>query len=374
MRAGAAIGLGAAAWYAALAPGAWAAGEPEAPIALLPLENLSGSPAPLEEIGGLLRGQLEERAVALLPAGELEAFMERHRVRYVGGLARETNRALVEETAARATLVTALTHYEASPPPKVALISRLVAAGEEPLIEWMEVVQLAGDQRPGLLGTRRVDDLVVLRERALARLADSLARRLGSGRPEVARGGGRGRFKPRTAYRSPAGPGAAGPRLRVAVLPFAHAGPGGPEAGGIVALHVLHRLIRRGDLDLVEPGVLRDVLLEGRVIQEGGLSLAQADLLRALLEVDLLVTGAVMDYLDPVGPEGVPVVAFSMRAIDTATRQVVFSSISHNRGDDGVFFFDLGRVHTAHALASEMAHAVAASLVPRSAPARQGAP
>jgi hypothetical protein len=97
---------------------------------------------------------------------------------------------------------------------------------------------------------------------------------------------------------------------------------------------------------------------------EGGLSLPQADLLRELLDVDLVLTGNVFEYEDYSGPSGSPKVNFTALVYDTKTRQVGWSSISYNRGDDRVFFFNLGKVHTAHAMASEMARALAGMMSP----------
>ena len=44
---------------------------------------------------------------------------------------------------------------------------------------------------------------------------------------------------------------------------------------------------------------------------------------------------------------------------------VVWSSESYNRGDEGVFFFDLGKVNTAHAMAIRMAESIGDMLVKR---------
>ena len=44
---------------------------------------------------------------------------------------------------------------------------------------------------------------------------------------------------------------------------------------------------------------------------------------------------------------GIPKVEFSTRVFDMKTRQIVWSSSSYNQGDDGVFFFNLGKVNTA---------------------------
>jgi hypothetical protein len=96
---------------------------------------------------------------------------------------------------------------------------------------------------------------------------------------------------------------------------------------------------------------------------EGGLSLPQADLLHVVLEADLVLTGDIWNYEDYGGPHG-PYVNFSARVFDMATRRVTWASISYNRGDDGVFFFDMGQVNTAHSIASEMARSVAWMMAP----------
>ena len=70
-----------------------------------------------------------------------------------------------------------------------------------------------------------------------------------------------------------------------------------------------------------------------------------------------------MDYQDYQGDTGTPIVDFSAQLIDRKTRDVVWSSDSRNTGDDGVFFFDRGRVNTAHGIASQMVQAVGALIL-----------
>lgn len=86
---------------------------------------------------------------------------------------------------------------------------------------------------------------------------------------------------------------------------------------------------------------------------QAGPSLANADILfgRSSLGADLVCSGTVFDYQD--GP-GTPKVDFSVTIFERTSREVVWYSRSYGDGDEGVFFFDLGRVRTAHRLASEM--------------------
>jgi hypothetical protein len=71
-----------------------------------------------------------------------------------------------------------------------------------------------------------------------------------------------------------------------------------------------------------------------------------------------------MDYQDYQGIWGKPKVDFSATVIERESREVIWSSSSYNEGDDGVFFFDRGRVNTAHAMASQMVQRVAKRMAP----------
>jgi hypothetical protein len=72
------------------------------------------------------------------------------------------------------------------------------------------------------------------------------------------------------------------------------------------------------------------------------------------LNIDLILAANVNVYLDYQGVFGQPKVDFFVQLIERKSRSVVWSSVSHNEGDDGVFFFDRGKVNTAHAMASQM--------------------
>lgn len=349
-------------------------------IALLPIEDLSGVPAPLRAIRAELAQHLAQHGVEVLPDEALEELLARHRVRWTGGVSRELARAIRDESGAGAVLVSSLDLYVEALPLEIALTSRLVSADDRAEILWMDAVASAGDDAPGFLGLGLVTDAEALRGRALDRLAGSLERYLAGG-SRAPRGGGRAgaddrldwrsRYEPRRANRVPEGSLVGEGRTRVAVIPFINECPA-PQGGEIVSLLFLARLAAIRGLEVVEPGVVREALLQARMIQEGGLSLPQVDLLRAMLDVDLVISGRVTDYEEYGGHSGTPVVAFSTGVFDAAKRRIVWTSISHNRGNDGVFFFDAGRIRTAHALASEMAGAAIGRLLGRNPSGRAG--
>jgi hypothetical protein len=331
---------------------------------VLPVENLSGIEAPLDPVQAALRIALQDRGFELLSDEPLAEFMRRQRLRYVGGLSAEMGEALRTETGATLVLITSIDLYQQADPPRFALTARLVTAGGEPRIVWMDSAAASGDEKPGVLALGVIDDVMVLENRIVGRLGDSLASTLSqeaTQAPTEDLSSGPRRFRPRTLYR--AGPAdllaplpAASPhtspdRVRIAVLPFANDSTT-RNAGDLLTLQMVRHARTAPGVEVIEPGVVREALLRAHLIQEEGLSLPQADLVRLLLEADQVLFGEVTVYVEAWAGSPEPEVDFSARALSTRTRQVACAAISHGRGDDGAWFFGLRRVPTAHELAS----------------------
>jgi TolB-like protein len=341
-------------------------------IAVLPVQNLTGGLAPLAQVADLVRSSLELSGFSLVGVDELEDFMRKHRVRHTGGLNGFISKAMREETGATAYLVTSLEAYDTRSPPRLSLFSRLVSSGERPEILWMDSVGASGDAQPGLLDLGRVHDPEVLLTKGVRCLADSLARSRGSS-AEAARGassaaypacgpraeltllsserGANKQHRPRILFRAPTL--GSGQSQRVAVIPFLNLSDRA-YAGSIVTLHFINQLIRSPQLSIVEPGLVREQLLKFRVIMQAGPSLDNAETIGGpdSLGVDQIFSGTVFHYQDEVR---IPRVDFSVNIIDATSRRLVWSSRSFGRGDDRVVFFDVGRVYTAHNLASQLA-------------------
>lgn len=325
------------------------------PIAILPVENLSGTTAPLKDIRKSLIGILVARGFKVLEEELLEEFMARHRIRYIGGIDGTTANAFREEAGAGSVLITSLELYDDRTPPKIALTSRLVSPNESPVILWMDSVGLAGDDAPGFLDLGLIENPIVLRDKALRSLAASLAGNLSERRAGDSAERKRRKFRPKITYRSPAFDTEV-PHT-VAILPFFNESIR-KFAGEIMQLHLVREMAKVENVNVIEPGVVRKELLALRIIMEDGISLAQADLVWDAMNADLLLTGKVIDYQDYQGAGGDPVVDFSLQVIGRKGREIGWASKSYNKGMDGVYFFDLGRVRTASAMASEMARMV----------------
>ena len=318
------------------------------PIAVLPPINLAGVPVPLRELRADWETTLAARGIPLVPREDVEAFLARRRLRWTGGIAGGAAQAAAEELNASAVLITAVTLYQPSVPPRIGLSARLVSAGESPGILWMDERARAGDQSPGLFDLGLVEDVKRLGSRVAGDLAGSLASYLGGIAPPAARCGNG--FSPQSAWRTLLLDGSA----TVAVLPFAN-DTARRNAGDLVALQFVRQLLAGGALRPVEPGVLRDQLLQFPVPTGDGVSLDAARVIADLLKADYVLAGTVREYAEPSSSEGAPAVQFTAALLDGKTSEVVWQSSSFHRGDEGVFFFDLGRVITASELSCRMA-------------------
>jgi TolB-like protein len=323
-------------------------------IAVLPMENLSGTAAPLREIRAALIEGLKARGIHLLQDDTLERFMAKHRIRYAGGVDKITAKEFKDEISCEAVLITSLELYNDMNPPKIALTSRLVSTGSNPVILWIDGIGLAGDDSPGILGLGLIEDPKTLQKKALDRLLDSLRESL-SGRKENKGLEVKRKFRPKISFRSPVMEGER--KYTVAVVPFFNRSER-KYGAEIMSLHFVKHLKEFEEFDVIEPGVVRQQLLSLRIIMDQGVSLADAEAIFAMLDVDLVVTGQVLDYQDYQGGFGKPKVDFTAEVIERKSREVVWSSTSYNQGDDGVFFFDWGRVNTAYGMAHQMVRSI----------------
>jgi TolB-like protein len=320
-------------------------------IAVFPVFNLSATPAPLKHIRRLLSGALQANGETIIDEQVLENVFVKHRIRHVGGLDFSAASAIRQEAGADVVLITSLEHYSDVLPPKIALSARLVSTADRIRILWMDGVGLAGDDSPGLLDLGLIENPDTLLEIAVQRIMVSLTGFLSSGQNQDDSPAPSGKHRPKVIFRSPV----LNPAVpyTVAVMPFFNLSERN-FAGEIMALHFVRQLVAHDNFNVIEPGVVRHALLRGRVIMSGGISFAHADLISRLLEADLILSGKIMDYQDFQGLAAKPKVDFSAEIFEEKSREVVWAALSYNRGDDGVFFFDWGRINTAYAMATQM--------------------
>lgn len=328
-------------------------------VAVLPVHNVSAAPAPLKEIESLLSEALSKRGAVVLEKEILEEFMAKRRMRYTGGLDSATASAMKDRTGVEAALVSTLEFFDAGNPPKISLHARLVSTESDPEILWTDSVCMAGDDSPGLLGLDVISDPLDLMEITARRLSTSmilhLADRKQGGRSDDPDRG----IPPTIAYRSPIMESRDG--FTVAVMPFLNLSER-PYAWEILPLHFVERLIDSPGYRILEPGLVRGALLRTRVMVQGGLSTPHLELVLRSTDADLVLTGTVMRYLDSQFPTVEPEVEFSVQIYERASKEIVWSSRSVGKGNEGVYFFGAGHRSTACRLAGELAQATVAEM------------
>lgn len=344
---------------------------PESLIGVLPVQNMSGAKAPLKKIRKRLEETLRNKGMRLVDEQVMNDFVVRHRLRHTAGLTPQLALALQEETGAQAVLLSSLELYREQTIPKISLTAWLDACGERPRILWMDSKSLSGDENPGLLDLGMIKDMEGLLDTVLVALFESWEPTLLP--PASAEAGeerqlywqqrradvGDDKFFPREYYRSESL--AANRHYTVAVMPFYNLSER-KYAGELMDLHFVRLLRQLPNFSVIDPGELRDNLLQYRIIMDDGLSLANAELLFVKLGVDLVVTGKIFDYEDYGGMVGRPIVDFSVEIFSRDGNKTLWTSKSHTDGEKGVFFFDFGKVYTAHNLAGQMVGAIARKL------------
>jgi hypothetical protein len=361
-----AMALAACAGARRVPPGVAPAAQRGALTAVLPPENLSGSSVPLTALRRLERATLEARGLALVPDEKLTTFMAAHRMRYTGGVSRESAQSLRDELGVENVLVTSVVLYAGAPVPRFGVITRLVSAQSTPRVLWMDGEFRAGNDSVGLLGLGLVRDPDQLTTVALGALFDRLGAFLDGTGPRAGVCLTERRFAPATSFVSP--------ELErdhdysVAIVPFLRY-TGRRGAGEAMSLELMRELHAIHGLDVAEPGVVRELLLQARIIMEDGVSFDTARVLLGELDADLVLAGRVFDYQEVDGDAGVPRVSFSAQLLERDHARVLWNASSYATGDDGVWVFDLGRVHTAPGLACRLASTAAAALAVGRVPA-----
>jgi hypothetical protein len=249
-------------------------------------------------------------------------------------------------------------------PPRAAFSMRLVSAEPEPQVLWMGGSSLAGDQSPGLFNLGIETDPRIVQANALGAVLDDLASFVWKNGPPARACTVAGWYQPRSSYAAPID-------LREArtllVLPFVNF-VGRRGAGEILATEFARQFLARPQFRLIEPGVVRQKLLEERVVMENGVSLDQARLVAHALQGDLVLAGYVFAFDDA---SGTPQANVTVMLIERRSGRVVWESTSYNGGDDGISIFALNRVRTATELACRMTSGVVDQLVRRARASRE---
>jgi hypothetical protein len=150
---------------------------------------------------------------------------------------------------------------------------------------------------------------------------------------------------------------APGKTYTVAVMPFYNRSKSA-KAGEILALRFVNQLVKNKSFLVLEPGVVRQKLLNFRTIMLDGPSKEDMQSFFLNVRADLVLMGRVMEY-----QEGSPKLEFEVKVYDGKRGSMAWSSWSYNEGNDAVVAFNWQRVINAGDLASKMAKSVVLNMI-----------
>jgi hypothetical protein len=326
-------------------------------VAMFPPHDLAGAPEAALPVTRALEEAFARAGLEVVSGVATESSLGKHRVRWVGGVDSAAAQAIREDLGVDAVVVTAVQDYAAGPAPQLSMSVRLVSVAGDPRILWVGRFSRSGEESRGLLGLGAIGDLKKLQRIAASELGRSLEGFLRGDPAREARCKSSGVFAPRLVHRQPF---VSGERPRIAVLPFLNR-TSHENAGEVLALEFIGQLAAAGRFEVVDPGVVRSVLLANRIVIRGGVSFDEATSLLEALDADLVLSGEVTDFEEAGGRGGVPSVQFTARFLDRG-ENVVWQSLSRNTGSDAVRLFDFGAVRTTSALACRMISGIVAEL------------
>jgi len=327
--------------------GSSGAAAPAPTVALLPFENLSASSGAPAELSPLVAAGLRAKGWTVVEGPAIESALDAARVRYVDSLGPAARTQIAATAAASALALGAVYAFDEGADPRVSVALRLVSADGRVL--FSDLVALRGADGRGLFES----DRVVTRGELSREAARRLCRRLPSpGAPAVSPGN---RARPLHAARVRTFRAAAldrGSRHRVAILPFANAGP--HEAARIVAEILARRLASSALFDPVEPADFRAAIIEEKIRDLS--DPAALSRLGARLGTPLFLTGTIYEFAEPAQAlSGTPRLEMEATLTDVSTGRVVWTSYASRRGTDYRGLLELGAITSVIGLADQSA-------------------
>ena len=148
----------------------------------------------------------------------------------------------------------------------------------------------------------------------------------------------------------------------IAILPFSNYS-GKEDAGKQLSNAFLIELLKRSNLNVIEPGQVDQFMRQERIRSAEQIDLNAANLIRDSLAVDFILIGAVNEY-DYVssGDRQIPLVGFNVRLLDSNSGKIIWAANHSRKGDDGELLFNWGLTTSLTKLAQNSVHDVVSKM------------
>ncbi|MDY6842982.1 MAG: hypothetical protein SVW57_02670 [Thermodesulfobacteriota bacterium] len=138
-------------------------------VALLPLENLSGSNAPAPDIISHIGNNLEKKMITIIPHDKVEDFLIKERIRGTSFITKAISRQMGETLNVDGIILTRVDLLAFGEDPKIGIGCRMISGHDGDLI-WANHVTLAGSDFTSWFGLGKIRSLETLTEIAVDNL------------------------------------------------------------------------------------------------------------------------------------------------------------------------------------------------------------
>lgn len=294
-------------------------------IAIYPFENYSGDKTALKTIYPLIENKLKDKNFNILNSETLKRFLIKEKIREKGYIDFETSKKLINELNIDLVITGSINTFSNIDNPQVGLCLRIIDLYTNSII-WVEHGAITTNDFQNIFGHVIKKDLNELSAILIERLFKSLNE---NGITK----------KRKTSY-------------RVAIMPFSNKTQR-RELGMIATQIFIEKLFKYTDIEPVEFGNTRKIIVEQRIPQRGEIDFKNAEKIAEALNVDGIIVGNVESYKNDTAADQIPEVEVSARLFETRTKKITWYSFSHFKGDEKIIILEWGKIRAPEGVLSE---------------------
>jgi TolB-like protein len=293
-------------------------------VVVLPFANHSGRYEALGNVLPVFYSKVDSLGLPVLTHELLRPILRKHRIRVVGQIGAAAMGIIRQETGARLAIVGSIDIYEPERAFEVMISARLVDLEERRVLTAISVGRTV-QETERIFGRGRAEEIDEIVTEVVAEFMARMIPVIRDAGPREARGHKCG---------------------LVAVVPLTDYSK--RRHGAEVLQNLLMSELVARDWDVVEPGIVREVLLEQQQMARGGVSEEVMQTLRDKIGVCLVVTGEVEEFA--VAPSdmdaSVPRINYGLRLVDVQNARLLASIDRTRDGMEGETFFARGREYS----------------------------
>ena len=287
-------------------------------VAVLPFVNNTASVRAIRVVSPILDKALLSHGFNILSSDSLRNVLRQYRIRTNGMINASDGKRVLEATGLAYLVVGSVDIFEENATPEIGISVRILDL-ESMRVIWTSTIGATGQDYAGLFGVGIIDSIDVLTRRAVADQLDGLS-------PE--------RLKTNRTAESK--------RETCAVVPCEDYSSY-PRAGDIMSSLLVSTLFNAG-YDVIEPGVVNEIMITGRSQSRGGVDYGIMDLLKERYGVKLIFTGSVDVFRAVRGDfeQSSPEVSLGIRVLDPESHLILATYDKERTGAHSETVFRLG--------------------------------